>query len=77
MLARSRRSSDDTTRRNCIWRAALVWLMHRAGILVIIAASHNICDCLGVFLLGAGHNDLLRHGSAEVALEFLGRLFGE
>ena len=31
----------------------------------------------GVFLLGAGHNDLLRHGSAEVALEFLGRLFEE
>ncbi len=31
----------------------------------------------GVFLLGAGHNDLFFHGSAEVALEFLGSLFGE
>ncbi len=31
----------------------------------------------GVFLPHAGHNDLLRHGSVEVALEFLGRLFGE
>ncbi len=31
----------------------------------------------GVFLPGAGHNDLLRHGSAEVALVFLERLFAE
>ncbi len=31
----------------------------------------------GVFLSGAGHNDLLRHGSAEVALAFLERLFAE
>ncbi len=60
-----------------MWTRRIVGTLALAYALLLAGCSAVQAPKQGVFLLGAGHNDLLRHGSAEVALEFLGRLFEE